>query len=79
MQCFCRAAPQLRAPLRHHVRLRLKGGAVIGLFQFWRLYSPLSAAQEVEVNREFTTTGDKTGSRDFHSKDAHRISSSKAA
>lgn len=34
---------------------------MIGFFQFWRLYSPFSAAQEVEVNREFTTTGYKAG------------------
>lgn len=56
--CSVFAAP---GALRHHVTLRLKGGAVIGLFQFWRLYSPFSAAQEVEVNREFTATGYKAG------------------
>lgn len=34
---------------------------MIGVFQCWRLYSLFSAAQEVEVNREFTATGYKAG------------------
>lgn len=58
---FSQSGAAAPGALRHHVTLRLKGGAVIGLFQSWRLYSPFSAAQEAEVNREFTATGYKAG------------------